>query len=425
MHEHAGRVVYAGHDGRPSGRMLMEHVTLGVLEAGVELVDLDRVPTPLVYHASASHPGSFGIIVTASHLAVEWNGFKFCRGSEPIHTDAIKPLVGCPPPSPMSLQTRHDGREDAVRAYADTLARLGPFGTAPRVVLDSQNGATSGLAARLLANLGVAATVMHDQVGQPYPFGTPDPQVPAHLRPLQDEVVRTGAKVGFAFDGDGDRLGVVDESGRRVSAEEVLSLLAVDILQRHPGATFVYDVLMSPVVIDVVTANGGVAVEAPSGHAHVQLKMRDVGAVLAGEGSGHLFFADGYKGTGLGFDDAIYGAARILDLMERRGTLGRMTVDLPKVVASDEWRPHCPDELKRAIVEDCRREFESTGRIVTTVDGVKTHYGPRRWALVRAANTEPALSVRVVGTSPDEVAAILREVRAIVRTTASRRGLSL
>ncbi len=421
----ARQTVYLGYDGRPSGEDLARAVAAGLVEGGVEVVELGVVPTPLVYFASSRDPGSFGVAVTASHLAQEWNGLKFCRGSLPIHTDVVRDLLGRSSDAGVRGGTVRSGREEALEAYQAMLAEVVAGVGDPTIVLDCQNAAASVVAPRVFRALGLGVHTLFAELGAGYPFTTPDPQVGEHLEPLREVVLQRGAAIGFAFDGDADRLGVVDERGRRVPADVVLALLAEDVLGRRPGAAVVYDVLSSPVVELVVERSGGRPVEAPSGHAFVQDLVREEAAPLGGESSGHVFFADGYRGPALGYDDAIYVAARLVEYVHRLGPIGRLVDSLPPVVASDEWRPGCPDGLKRRIVEEVGRSFRDAGYLISEVDGVKAHFGPLAWALVRAANTEPALSVRVVGPTATAVGRFHREIVEIVRQAAARYDVDL
>lgn len=422
----SGGPVFVGRDGRPSGVALAEAVVDGLTAAGADVLELGIVPTPIVYFASAQRPGSFGVSVTASHLAADWNGLKFCQGSLPIHTDLVRAWMA--PDVEDAAATpgeRRSGRDKVLADYALVLRRLLPGANHRSIVIDAQNGAASRLAAELFVGLGMTVDAIHDDAGRPYPFDTPDPQVAGHLEPLRTRVLERGATLGFAFDGDADRLGVVDESGRRLSSDLILALLAEDVLRRRPGEAIVYDVLMSPVVEEVTRRSGGTPIEAPSGHAYVQDRIRETAAPLGGEGSGHFFFADAYRGPALGYDDAMYAAARLVEYVLRVGPLGVGADALPAVVASEEWRPACPDGLKRVIVEEVMLEFRASGVIVSDIDGAKAHFGRLSWALVRAANTEPALSVRVVGPTLEAVQTRLAEVIAVVRRIAAQHGVTL
>jgi phosphomannomutase len=420
--------VYLGFDGRPSGHELVEAVASGLVDGGTDVIDLGIVPTPLVYFASSSDQGSFGVAVTASHLAAEWNGLKLCYGSRPVHSDVIRRAIESAAAAGPGPGSRTTGREAVLAAYGKMLGRIVeeiPAASRPSLVLDCQNAAASEVVAPLLEALGFRVSTIYTELGAPYPFGTPDPQVGDHLRDLVAAVRDRKADVGFAFDGDADRLGVVDETGRRVPPDAVLALLARDVLGRVPGAAVVFDVLSSPVVAETVRSAGGRPVEAPSGHAYVQDLVRDEAAPLGGESSGHLFFADDYRGDPAGYDDATYAAVRVLEYMGRSGSLGRRLDSLPPVVAGDEWRPHCPDGVKRQIVKEVEESFKAAGYRVSAVDGVKAHFGSLSWALVRAANTEPALSIRVVGPSKADVAQVESEIAALVRKVAARYDVTL
>lgn len=414
--------VWLGRDGRPSGQRLADAIGTTLRGCGLEVIELGVVPTPLVYFAAASDPGAYGISVTASHLSAEWNGAKFVAGAHAIHTDELRARLEGPAPvfaSGPSSRTRE-------RLLARYLARFGELLWRPsglRVVLDPQAAAACELAPASLRPWA-DISLIHAEPLAGYPFGTPDPAVARHLEPLSHAVLERGAELGLAFDGDADRLGVVDERGRRVAPDALLALFAQDLLAREPGAAVVADVLCSPLVEETVRAAGGRYLEAPSGHAEVAAAMNEGGAPLGGESSGHYFLADGYRSSRLAFDDGIWAGARLLELVARCGPLGALVDALPATCAGEEWRPRVPDERKRALAAAVGERLAAGGR-VSRIDGWKVFHPEGGWTLVRAANTEPCLSVRTI--SPDRAALDRREdaVRLAVAEAAAELGVAL
>jgi len=256
--------------------------------------------------------------------------------------------------------------------------------------VDCQNGATSELAPHLLEQLGASVHRLHCDPTAPYPFKHPDPQREANLEPLKARVQELNADLGVAYDGDGDRLGLVDDRGRYVPADRLLALFAQDVLSQNPAAKVIYDILSTQVVADVVQQRGGLPICWKSGHALIKQKLQEEGALLAGEGSGHFFFADRYYG----YDDGLYASCRLLELMGRgESSLGELMDALPSTFMSPEERPSCPDEIKFQIVQEAADAFCQQGYALETIDGARIQFAAG-WGLIRASNTEPVLSLR-------------------------------
>jgi phosphomannomutase len=418
----AGSTVYLGRDNRASSGGLAAAIREGLVGEGCEVRDLGMVPTPIVYAASTADAGSFGVSVTASHLPADWNGVKLCRGSRPVHTDAFRPFVE---DAGLGGGVARGSAVDASGLVPGLVDRLvaGFERSALRVVVDAQNGAGSILGPEIVGRLAADVVKLHTDPAAPYPYRTPDPQVGANLARLGEVVRASGAALGVAFDGDADRLGVVDELGRFVPADFITALLARAAVRGRPGAAVVVDVLTSDVVRAVVEAEGGTVVDWKSGHAFIQERMREIGAVLAGEGSGHIFFPAGDGGEG--YDDGIYAACRVIDLVARSGsTLSALVAGLPRFHMTAEARPHCADDVKRDVVATATDLLRADGLAVDDTDGAKVRFA-RGWGIIRAANTEPALSLRFEADDEGLVAEYERIVWQAVDRAAATHGVTL
>lgn len=414
--------VYVGHDNRPSSAGLADALVRGLVATGCRVIELGLVPTPLLYFAAVKDASSFGVMVTASHLPATSNGFKFCRGNRMLYGEDITQLYR------LALEARFAPGDGSRRAesiageYVEYV--LGQLDIRPaglKVVVDCQNGAASQLAPALLEQLGLSVHRLHSDLAAPYPFERPDPQDPANLEPLRELVVRVQADLGVAYDGDADRLGVVDERGQYVPADWVAALFARDVLSRHPGAKVIYDVLCSQTLVDEVSRGGGQPIACKSGHSFVKDMLHAEGAWLAAESSGHIFFADRY----LGYDDGMYASCRLVELLSRGGgPLSRLVATIPRLYTSPEERPACPDEAKFQIVEDVKAALAQRGYPLVTIDGVRVQF-PAGWGLVRASNTEAVLSLRFEATSADELEAYRRLVWEELDRVARQHGVHL
>lgn len=401
------QTVYVGQDNRPSSKRLADAFIDGLVACGCCVIELGLVPTPVLYFASTRDSGSFGAMITGSHLPATSNGFKFCQGNQSLYGEIISQLYDIASKESFALgKGSRSVSRAAVQEYVEYIAQLKIQEPGLKVIVDCQNGAASELAPALLHRLGMSVNYLHCDTASPYPFERPDPQISANLAPLRKQVLAAAADVGIAYDGDADRLGVVDDRGNHVPADHVVAILARDVLAENPGAKVVFDILSSQVLADEIVRNGGVPIAWKSGHSFIKDKLREEGALLAGESSGHIFFADRY----FGYDDGIYASCRLLELLSRSDkSLSQLVRALPSIFTSPEERPHCPDDKKFQIVEDFKAAFNREDYPLITVDGVRIQF-PKGWGLVRASNTEAALSLRFEATDANE----LESYRAIV-----------
>jgi phosphomannomutase/phosphoglucomutase len=409
--------VAVGRDVRRSSPSLAQAVIEGILATGLDVVDLGVVPTPLVYYYLCQHQTAGGIVVTGSHNPPAFNGFKVCRGTQTLYEGEIQEIRKIMDEG-VFYQSAGRGRVrkfNAIPSYLDFLRthfqhlRPRERGKRPiKIVVDAGNGTAALVAPRLFRALRCKMVGLYCEPDGQFPHHHPDPTIPANLADLQSVVRDVQADLGVAYDGDADRLGVVDEQGEIVWGDRLLILYARQLLRDHAGATCIGDVKCSQLFFDEVKTRGGVPLMWRTGHSLIKAKMRETGALLAGEMSGHFFFADRYYG----FDDALYASCRLLEVLEaaRREDpgmpLSRLLADLPRWIATPEIRISCPEEHKHAIVRrlaerfssllgsdaippELRRDVES----VVTLDGLRLT-GPHGWGLIRASNTEPALILR-------------------------------
>lgn len=397
------RQVIVGRDNRLTSRELQQAVMQGLAAAGCRVVDIDLVSTPIVYWQAAMRHIA-GVMVTGSHLPPVYNGLKLCAAERSLHSDVITTVGRLAQEADFEQGAGEILPEpDAWRGYVRDLRRRIQPRAALRVIVDTGNGTAGLFAPVLLEAWGQRTTGLYLELDGTYPNHIPDPMHEAHIRELSAQVVARGADLGIAFDGDADRVGFLDERGRLVAADRVLALLARDALARHPGEVVVGDVMCSQVLVDVVTQAGGRFHMAPTGHALVKDAMRETGALIGGEMSGHLFLAEDYPG----FDDGYFAAGRMLELLSRAGRpLSALDDELPRMVSTPAYRPHCPEEHKAQVIQAVTEALRPHGTVID-VDGVRLVID-RAWGILRASNTEPALTLRFEGQTEGDVARIRR-----------------
>ncbi len=387
------QVVIVGRDNRRSSPALAQAAIRGLQESGCAVIDIRLTSTPILYWHAVRAGNVGGLMVTGSHLAPDQNGFKLCVGARNIFGDGIQALRGLIEDDDFNGGYEMITVKDAplVEYIVDVVPRL-RMPRSLKVVVDGGNGTGGAFGPRLLKAWGHHVTELFCDLDGSYPNHQPDPQVPANMRALAEKVREVGADVGIAFDGDADRMGVVDEQGNLIAADRVLTLLACDMLRRHPGAKVVADVLSSQVLFDEIAKAGGMPVMWASGHSLVKAKMAEIGALIGGEMSGHIFLAEDYYG----YDDAYFAAGRLLQLIgAAQMPLSTLNAAFPTLYSTPEYRPHCPDALKDEVIAAVKELLESEGE-VTSIDGIWVRFA-RGWGLLRASNTEPVLSMRFEG----------------------------
>jgi phosphomannomutase/phosphoglucomutase len=397
-----------GHDARLSSPEYQERLALGMAETGVDVIQVGMVSTPVCYFA-AKHLGvDAGVMVTASHNPPEFNGFKVIAGPSTIHGEEIlalyRTMAGGNFPQGRGLVTVHD----IVPAYVDALASQVKLSRPIKMVLDGGNGAGGPVTLQVLRAIGAEVVPLYCEPDGMFPNHHPDPVVEKNMVDLVARVKTEGAACGIGLDGDGDRLGVVDETGRLMFGDQLLAIYAREMLKDHPGATVIGEVKCSHLTYKDIAAHGGNPIMGATGHSLIKARMRETGAMLAGEMSGHMFFADRYHG----FDDATYAALRFLEVLDRHpeATAGTLLADWPKTSSTPEIRFDCPEAIKFDVVKRAQDHFRSRYDMID-VDGARIVF-PDGWGLIRASNTQPVLVLRFEAESPER----LTEIRAIIES---------
>ncbi|SDK39692.1 phosphomannomutase/phosphoglucomutase [Microbulbifer yueqingensis] len=406
--QHAGEeLLMVGRDGRNSSELLARCLVEGILDSGCNSVDLGLVPSPILYYACArGKNGSSGVMVTASHNPAEYNGFKIILRGRPLADEKLQRLRQLMIDGPFHEGKGSNRQQDIQDLYIEEIFNDVALAGAPHLVVDAGNGATSQLAPRLFEQLGCEVTPLFCEIDGDFPNHPPDPSRPENLAALVEKVKEAGADLGVALDGDGDRVTLVSAGGRIVWADQLVMLLARDILARKPGENVVFDVKSSRALGELVSQYGGRPVMWKTGHAPMKTKMLETGAILGGELSGHIFIKDRW----FGFDDGIYAAARILEIMAlREQGLDELLDSLPRLASTPEILVPVEEDEKFALVERLREQGDFGEADVDTTDGLRIEY-PNGWGLVRASNTGAALTLRFEAENEQALEEIRRTV---------------
>jgi len=407
--ETGGRRVAVGYDGRLTSPELEAALVDGLAMEAADVVRIGRGPTPMLYYAAATLGVDGGVMVTGSHNPPDHNGFKFVFQGKSFYGASIQRLGETA--SRLEAPQRIRGRVEEQGIRNEYVARLARdyHGDRPLTVAwDPGNGATGEVVRQLTARLPGKHLLLNERIDGTFPAHHPDPTIPENLKQLQEAVGRADCDLGIAFDGDGDRIGVVDSQGRILWGDQLMVVLARDVLRRHPGAPVLADVKASQVLFDEIARMGGRPVMAVTGHSLIKAKLAEMGAPLAGEMSGHIFFADGYYG----FDDAVYVAVRLLDILSRsRQSLAEMHDQLPAVVNTPEMRFDCPESRKFEVVREVRERLRQSGAEMTDIDGVRVRTSDGWW-LLRASNTQAVLVARAESATAEGLARLKRELGA-------------
>ena len=386
-----------GYDGRHSSPGLADALARGVLSTGCNVIEVGAVPTPVLYFAAHHLETGSGVMVTGSHNPANYNGLKIMLGGETLSGDAIQKLYDRIQNADFSAGQGELSREDVRRAYLDRIVGDIAVAAPLKVVVDAGNGIAGELGPMLLEELGCEVTPLHCDVDGDFPNHHPDPGKPENLQDLIAKVQETGADIGLAFDGDGDRLGVVTNSGKIIWPDRLLMLFARDVVSRNPGADVLYDVKCSRRLAGVISEAGGRPIMWKSGHSLMKAKMQETGALLAGELSGHIFFAERWYG----FDDGLYTAARLLEILgiEDRHS-DEVFEDFPEDISTPELNVQVTESDKFAIIERLEQQAEFGDGNVSTIDGLRVDYTDG-WGLCRASNTTPVLVLRFEAENED------------------------
>jgi phosphomannomutase len=390
VRESGGTRVALGYDGRLHSPELAEALAAGLQAGGVDVAWIGRGPTPMLYFAVHHLQTDGGIQVTGSHNPPDHNGFKMMLGTRAFFGDDIQHLGRIAAEGAFAEGAGDVSTTKLHDAYVRRILRDATTGTPRRIVWDPGHGAVAQVLADVTNGLPGEHHLLNAEVDGTFPAHHPDPTVPANLEQLQAAVRETSADLGVAFDGDGDRIGVVDAQGRILWGDQILALLAEPVLRERPGAPIIADVKASGVLFERIAELGGEPVMWKTGHSLIKAKMADSGAPIAGEMSAHLFFAD----TWYGFDDALYAAVRVLNALDARGqSLADYRDSLPAVVNTPEIRFDCPSARKFAVIDEVRARLDARGADVVAIDGVRVNTRDGWW-LLRASNTQDVLVAR-------------------------------
>ena len=402
-----GKKVVSGRDGRLSGPKLQSALIKGILSTGVSVVNIGLTPTPVMYFSLFKLEGvDGGIQVTGSHNPPEFYGFKICVGKGTIYGEAIQELRRLIEAEDFERGEGVEEEFDILPMYLGFLKENIHLARPLKVAIDCGNGVTSLTGPQAFKDQGCKVISLYCEVDGTFPNHFPDPVVEANIADLRETVLREGADFGVGYDGDGDRIGVVDDKGQILWGDQLLIIFAREILKEHPGAKIIGEVKCSQVMYEEIARLGGQPIMWKTGHSLIKNKMKEEKAVLAGEMSGHIFFADRF----FGFDDAVYASLRLAEIVASSDIpLSEMLAGLPKMVSTPEIRVECPDEKKFEIVRRLTERLKQEGFKVIDIDGARVIFEDG-WGLVRASNTQPVLVLRF--EAKDEKR--LQEIRSLI-----------
>ncbi|MBW2096100.1 MAG: phosphomannomutase/phosphoglucomutase [Deltaproteobacteria bacterium] len=400
--DRGARKVSLGRDCRLSSPVLFEALRKGLLASGMKLVGINMVPTPVLYFSLHHLDVDGGIQITGSHNPPEFNGFKVCLGHASVYGKEIQEIRKIQQARDFQSGEGTYEEADVTAPYMEYL--VGSLKSGPvrrKVVVDAGNGAASHIAPEIYQRMGFDVIPLFCEPNGHFPNHHPDPTIPENLVDLREKVSESGADLGIAFDGDADRIGVIDRKGQIIWGDRLMVLFSRDLLERHPGAKVIGEVKCSQVLFDDIEKHGGKAIMWKAGHSLIKAKMKEEDALLAGEMSGHLFFAEDYYG----YDDAIYAGARLLEILSRKeGSLDALLADIPETFSTPEIRMECPEEKKFEVVKGLAEYFKK-GYEVIDVDGARVLFDGG-WGLIRASNTQPVLVLRFEANTRERLEAI-------------------
>ena len=408
------RAVAVGRDGRLSGPGLAAALIRGLASTGLDVVDIGAVTTPMLYYVAATrseHGCSSGIQITGSHNPKDYNGFKMVLAGKAIYGDEIQGLRRRMEAENYASSSGRSATMDILAEYRHRIATDCKLARPMKIAVDSGNGIPGASAPGVLRALGCDVIELYSEVDGDFPNHHPDPSKPENLADLIRTVQTTDAELGLAFDGDGDRLGVVTKDGQIIYPDRQLMLFATDILKRNAGAPIIFDVKCTQRLAPVIRQAGGVPLMWKTGHSLVKAKLRETGAPIAGEMSGHIFFAERWYG----FDDATYTAARLLEILSRSKNPSAVLNALPTSFSTPELNVACAEGEPKRVVQELldRSEFPGASEIIT-IDGLRVDYDDG-FGLIRASNTTPVLVLRFEGHTPEALKRIQNELMAALR----------
>ena len=401
-----GKNMILGRDVRSSSVEFCNILSKALNSTGCNVIDIGMVPTPVLYFALHHFNADGGVMITGSHNPPEFNGFKISQGFHSLYGDKVQELKRLIEVNDFEVGTGNTQQQPVLDEYMEKICSILEIPRKIKVVVDGGNGCFGIVGPDLLKKLGQTPIELFSEPDGTFPNHHPDPTVSEHLTDLIDKVRLENAELGIGFDGDADRIGVVDEKGNILWGDQLLTIFARDILSRNPGATIVGEVKCSQNLYKDIKKHGGVPVMAAAGHSLIKNKMRETGALLAGEMSGHICFADNYYG----FDDAIFAACRVLQIVAQSNKkVSEMLSDLAKTAYTPEIRIDCPDDQKFKIVRELTEIFREKYEVID-IDGVRVNFDDG-WALIRASNTQPVLVLRLEAVTKER----LKELVAVIK----------
>jgi phosphomannomutase/phosphoglucomutase len=404
------QTVVIGRDGRLSGPMLATALAEGLQASGVDVIDLGMVATPMLYFATHALDARSGIMVTGSHNPPNYNGFKMVLAGEAIHGATIAALYEAILASDFAQGSGQYCQHDIRAAYLQRIIGDIKLARPMKIVVDCGNGVAGAFAGELYRGMGCTVTELFCEVDGNFPNHHPDPAHPENLQDVIRTLARTDAEIGLAFDGDGDRLGLVTRDGQIIYPDRQLMLFAEDVLARNPGAEILYDVKCTSHLAPWIARHGGKALMWKTGHSLVKAKMRETGAPLGGEMSGHIFFKDRWYG----FDDGLYAGARMLELLSRHLDPSGLLNALPQSFSTPELHLHLQEGESVALIETLRAQAQFTGSTeIITIDGLRVEYGDG-FGLIRSSNTTPVAVMRFEAVSNAALARIQAQFKSVI-----------
>ncbi len=407
--ERGGETVAVGRDGRSSGPMLVKGFSEGVMESGVNVVDLGMVPTPVLYFSQFHLDVDAAVQITGSHNPPEFNGFKMLIQKETLFGDTIQEIYRRINSETFAFGEGWTKDKNIKQDYIDYIANNIKLKHAVRTVLDSGNGVAGLAAPDLFRELGCEPLELFTDVDGSFPNHHPDPTVEENLVDVRKAVLDNKLDFGVAYDGDADRIGVIDDKGAILWGDRLLALFARYVLKDHPGAQVIGEVKCSKALYDDIAKHGGEPIMWRTGHSFLKAKLKETGAKLAGEMSGHMFFNDRW----FGFDDAIYASARLAEIVAMEDKpLSELLADLPNYPSTPEMRVDCPDEIKFDVVDEVAKELKARYDVVD-IDGVRVNFD-HGWGLCRPSNTQPVLVLRFEADTEERMLEYKRIVEDVV-----------
>ena len=395
-----------GRDARESSPRFRDIMIRGLTETGCDVLDVGMIPTPVLYYTLFTQGVDCGVMITGSHNPADQNGFKICLGNSTIHGEQIAEIKDIALSHKFATGEGKKTERDVVHVYQEdirTRIKVGPRKL--KVVVDAGNGMGGFIGAPLYRDLGCEVIELFSEPDSRFPNHHPDPTVIENMRFAIDAVREHKADLAIAYDGDADRIGVVDQTGRVLWGDQLMIMFSRSILKELPGATFIGEVKCSQTLFDDIRRNGGKPIMWKVGHSLIKAKMKETGAAMAGEMSGHLFFADRY----FGYDDAIYAGARLIEILSNTsGSISSLLEGVPKMFNTPEIRVECPDDKKFDLVQRLTEGFKKTNEVID-IDGARILF-EHGWGLVRASNTQAVLVMRFEADSETHLEEISREV---------------